>query len=116
MGNYGENDFSQELLQNCRAVVQFAREHGKVPAMCEVGPRGGSQNLDGNFARHWWSSTFLEPIKNDEDCSRIAWAMTWANTNPDTYWIPLEGQPSHFGFQTMANEGTALFGGEFALP
>lgn len=115
--HYGtEDSFAPELLESCRLSTAFAFTHGKVPAICEFGRSEGSENLDSSIAAQWWDKNFLGPVKNDESCKNVAFALTWANRSPQSYWVPLQGQPSYDGFVSFHQNKATLFAGDFSLP
>jgi len=114
--HYGtKDDFHVDLLDSCRISTAFASTHGKVPAICEVGRHGGSENLD-TAAATWWDKHFLGPVRSDESCKRTAFALTWANRSPESYWVPLQTQASYEGFKNFHQNSGTLFAGDFSLP
>ena len=92
--HYGPDDYHAALISDCEAVVGFAQSRGKVPAICESGVKGGTQNT--NKVRvcglpifllcamvllrsylplpqsGWWTEDFLDPIAASSGCSRVA--------------------------------------------
>ena len=54
-------------------VAGLADERGKVPAWTEFGPYEGTEPDS-----HWFTSV-LGALKADQNASRIAWMLTWAN-------------------------------------
>lgn len=114
--HYGtKDDFHEDLLESCRWTTAFANTHGKVPAICEFGRTKGSENLD-TAAATWWDKKFLGPVKNDESCKSVAFALTWANRSPESYWVPLAGQASYQSFKAFHENKGTLFAGDFSLP
>lgn len=114
--HYEPNDFHKALLDDCGLAVRFAASHGKVPAICEAGPKSGAQTLNSATAATWYDRDFLEPVVGDEACSRVAWFLTWRNSGNDSYWVPLAGQPSYPGFSKFHQSKSTLFAGDFRLP
>jgi len=107
----GDGTFEAGLRSDCDAVVAFADSRGKVAAICESGFRGGSQNAGDPS---WWNVSFLETVLGDASCARgITYMQTWTNSAPDSYWVPLPGQPTAHGFAEMAESGNVLFATEF---
>jgi len=51
----------------------LADERGRVPAWTEFGPYEGTEPDS-----HWFTSV-LGALKADQNASRIAWMLTWAN-------------------------------------
>ena len=76
----------------------------------------GTENLKPATAGKWWDKHLLGPVKNDASCSRVAWMLTWANRSPDSYWVPLKGQPAYDGFAAFHSNNGTLFAGDFELP
>merc|ERR1711865_1239242 len=83
--HYGNDDFSDLLVQDCEAVADFAQRHGKVPAICEYGVKNGVQNTQ---IADWHTRVFLTPVLASPACRNIPFAMTWRNMAPDSYWVP----------------------------
>ena len=75
--SYDETEGGQEWLRSVTAdlaaVVGLADERGKVPAWTEFGPYEGTEPDP-----HWFTSV-LGALKADQNASRIAWMLTWAN-------------------------------------
>ena len=75
--SYDETGNGQEWLRSVTAdlatVVKLADAHGKVPAWTEFGPYEGTEPDP-----HWFTSV-LGALKADQNASRIAWMLTWAN-------------------------------------
>jgi hypothetical protein len=110
--HYTQDGSLDSILSDCNIVVDFAQAHGKVPAICETGISGGTQNLKGTKATTWWKD-LLDSIKKDPKCPRISWLLTWTNAKPSAYWVPLEGQPAHAGFKAFHEDDATLFAGDF---
>lgn len=110
--HYGPNDFHEDLLKDCDHVVTFAQQHQKVPAICEFGVADGSQETK---IASWFKSAFLDPVMKSDKCRRIAYALTWANRSPESYWVPLPAQKLYPGFKAMAESGHIIFAGDSRL-
>lgn len=98
---YGSNDFSSSLVQNCKIVVEFANARNKVAALTEFGVSNGIQNTSLNS---WFTSAFLNPIKNDPIAKQIAFALTWRNGDANHHWVPLPGDVTYLSFLNMYND------------
>ena len=116
--NYGAtDDFAADtLVADAELVARFAAEHGKVPAICETGRAKGVQNLNTSSAPSWWTAQVLAPLLGSEAGRRMAFLLTWRNSKPDSYWVPLPGQPAFPGFTAFAENSATLFAGDFASP
>merc|ERR1712232_1318636 len=90
----------------------FAAEHGKVPAICEYGVKGGVQNT---AIADWHTRAFLKPVLGSAACRNISFAMTWRNTAPDSYWVPLPGNLTYPSFKELYESPHTLFAGDFGL-
>lgn len=110
--HYGFNDFHEGLVADCEAVVQFAAEHGKIPAICEYGVSEGIQNTD---IADWHMSSFLQPIVESHACLNISWAMTWRNRSPNRYHVPLLGNRTYASFVDMFASPHTIFAGDSRL-
>jgi len=116
--NYGATDAfaADALVADAELVARFAAVHGKVPGICEFGRAKGVQNLNATSAGAWWTDQVLAPLLGSEAGRRMPFALTWRNSEPDSYWVPLPGQPSHPGFKAFAESPATLFAGDFVPP
>jgi mannan endo-1,4-beta-mannosidase len=110
--NYGPDDYSKALIQDCEAVVDFSNVRGKVPAICESGVRQGTENTN---ISSWFVSAFLNPILASSTCSHIAFTYTWRNSKPNSYWVPLPGQTSFNSFVEFERSPHTIFAGDQLL-
>ena len=67
------DEWIRSVTDDLAMVARLADERGKVAAWTEFGPYERS-----NPGPHWFTSV-LDPVKGDEDASRIVWMLTWAN-------------------------------------
>eukprot|EP00618_Florenciella_parvula_P006778 CAMPEP_0119478012 /NCGR_PEP_ID=MMETSP1344-20130328/7948_1 /TAXON_ID=236787 /ORGANISM="Florenciella parvula, Strain CCMP2471" /LENGTH=511 /DNA_ID=CAMNT_0007512153 /DNA_START=206 /DNA_END=1742 /DNA_ORIENTATION=- len=104
---YGTTKYSQELKEDAHAIVPFADEHYKVPALAETGYYQGT--MQNTYDADWWMDSFLKPIVENEYLSRIAYTITWTDYAEDCYWIPLEGDYTYDGFVRMSKSENVLF-------
>jgi hypothetical protein len=63
----------------------------------------------------WYISAFLGPVLNSSTCSEIAFAYTWRNSAPDSYWVPLPGQDAYPGFKRFSQSSSTIFAGDPVL-
>jgi mannan endo-1,4-beta-mannosidase len=118
MDSYDEdNDFTDHFISGCELVVSFAEAHGKIPAVCEYGIKGGMQNSNN---AHFHTEAFLNPILRSKSCQRLAYTNTWNNgpfwrpPGPHIgkkliYWVPTKGQPDFDDFLALhASKHTLL--------
>ena len=117
--HYGkDSNMFAELLADCRLAVDFAQARGKIPAICEAGVRGGSQNTQLTD----WFSRLLDTITGDDKCKRVAYMLTWSEGPlfipphstriSHTYWVPIEGDPLAHDFRRFALSNSTVFAGE----
>lgn len=92
--NYGVDNFSEELIANCRLVVEFAQKNNKVAAITETGVRKGIQNT---LLANWYVDALLNPLKNDSIAKKVAYVVTWTNSKKHR-WIPLKNDIHYKGF------------------
>lgn len=111
---YGKDDdnLKEDIVQDCSHVATFAEQHKKVPAICEFGIAHGNQE---SKKASWFKTDFLDPVMQSDKCRRIAYALTWANTSPESYWVPLPEQTLYPGFKAMAESGHVIFAGDSRL-
>lgn len=88
------NAFTHGLLADCGLAARFAARHGKVLALCEFGWADGLGKADPADADRFYMESFLTPVGTSDACRRVAWALTWRNSDPDSYWVSLPGQPA----------------------
>ncbi len=91
---YGKDDFSQQLIEDCRLVVDLAEKHHKVAAITEFGISNGIENTK---IHDWYIKCFLDPIMNDSLARKVTYAVTWAN-RPLHAWVPVPGDIHYEGF------------------
>eukprot|EP01079_Euglenida_sp_SAG-EU17-18_P002979 gene2979-3548_t len=103
----GDGNFSSSLKDCCLMVAQLAASRGKVPAIAEFGYKHGSQNITASGA-DWFMSRFLSPIQGMQGPLRMAYAMTWTNSDRG-YWVPLRNQTAHRGFYEFYKSNSTLF-------
>lgn len=107
---YDKDEKLKTLLRdNARLVSIWAQENNKVPAITEFGIRQGLQNSNSS---DFFMNGFLNQFKNDEIGKNVAFALTWMNTSPESYWTPLPGQPNHNSFLNFYHDSTTLFLGD----
>lgn len=49
---------------------------------------------------------------NSSTCTEIAFAYTWRNSAPDSYWVPLPGQDAYPGFKQFSQSPSTIFAGD----
>ncbi|MCX6327761.1 MAG: sulfatase-like hydrolase/transferase [Bacteroidia bacterium] len=94
------------VIDGARLVCEWAKTSHKVPAMTEIGIKNGIQNSTSN---DWFMSGFLNLFKNDAAGKDIAYVLTWMNTSPTSYWVPLPGQPNYNSFVNFYNDPFTYF-------
>lgn len=96
------------LLADCREVVKFAKEKGKVPVIAETGITGGIQDVTDPL---WFMNNFTEVIFGDSEglCSEVAYALTWINQHRKDYWVPIGGDVTWPGFKKFYESSFSLF-------
>ena len=98
---YGPDNYSDELLENCRLVVNLAKTKNKVAAITETGVRKGLKNTT---IENWYIKCLLHPIKNDSIARNIAYMVTWSSN-----WIPAPGELNHAGFKKFYEDEFTWF-------
>lgn len=106
MDIYGNNQALKQLLvDGCRFINSWAKKANKIPAITEIGIKKGLQN---SASDDWFMSEFLNLIKNDKT-TQAAYALTWKNTSPNSYWTPLPGQAGYASFVNFYKDPYTLF-------
>lgn len=65
------------FLSNLEKLTDYAVEHNKIAAITEIG--GGNQYPEG--FPEFWTKHVLNPLKKNVKASRVAWMMTWYNSD-----------------------------------
>ncbi len=101
----------KDMIKGLEDAVDFAAAHGKVAAFTETG-----YGTSGEIAYHtedpdWWTSSVLEPILANEKASRIAWVLTWVNSDWSGPYTPTANSPeaSKAAFRQFYEHPATLF-------
>lgn len=105
------NDFSSDILEDCRATVNFSLANGMVAVIGETGIDDGIQNIASSNLSNWYYDNFTKVISGDEWnlCNKISYALTWENYSPNLYWVPLEGEPLIDGLTNSYSSRHTMF-------
>lgn len=103
---YAADYFGEGLLAQCQFAVSFAYAHDKVAALTEFGYRNGLHHA---VAPNWFTSEFLDLIRQDPIASHLAWALTWRNDHPGHHWVPLPGDITHGSFLALYEDSFTAF-------
>lgn len=99
------------LTTALEAVVDLARDRGKVAALTEFGIDGGL-SASRSPVEHWFTRSFLTPLRQSAKASYIAYAMTWRNARPDHCFVPYPLHPGASGFKAFCDDPLVLLDGE----
>ena len=103
---YEQGDFSCELIKSAELCYNFANKNGKIAAITEFGVSKGLQNTD---ISDWYMSAFLELIKSNFFGQKMTYAVTWMNSDNNSYWIPTNGDLTYDGFVSFYNDPYSIF-------
>lgn len=87
--------FYHKLSSSLDVVYNIAKEHGKIPALTEIGYRSletengyyeGLAPID-NTVKDWFTET-LDAITSTEGGRRLSYMLVWANFSDTQFWIP----------------------------
>lgn len=87
--------FYHKLSSSLDVINNFAKEHGKIPALTEIGYRSletengyyeGLAPID-NTIKDWFTET-LDAITSTEGGRRLSYMLVWANFSDTQFWIP----------------------------
>ena len=119
---YGEGNprihwFSvEDMVSLLEELTDFAAEHGKVAAFTETG-----YDTWGEIAYHkdqpdWWTRSVLDPILASEKARRIAWVLTWINSDWSGPYAPCSDstEESKAAFRSFHKNSVTLFQSEVA--
>ena len=56
----------------------------------------------------WYYSQFASALSHG-NCSKMAYALTWINSNPESYWLPISGQVGMPGVNRMHADPLVAF-------
>ena len=93
-------EYNEYMAANCGMVRSIAHEKGAIPTISETGISGG---YAGQVNQLWYYDEFAQTMSQG-NCSKFAYALTWINSNTDSYWLPLHGQIGYKGVQLMAED------------
>lgn len=102
--HYYDTDVAS-LTRAVAITVQNAIEHGKVPALTEFGMRDGLTEMT---PADWFSRNFFDPLIDDANTSRIAYALAWRNARPDHCFVPYPGHQTADDFKRICDDGRLL--------
>lgn len=94
------------LVANARLVVEFAEANDKVAALTEFGVSGGIQFADNP---DWFTTVFLQPLKEDSIARKLAYAHTWRNDRANHHWVPLPDEATHPDFVAFYEDEFTVF-------
>ncbi|MDQ8204965.1 glycosyl hydrolase [Pelagicoccus sp. SDUM812003] len=106
----------EQMVDLLEQMTDFAAERGKVVALTETG-----YDTQGDIAYHteqpdWWTRSVLEPILASEKARRIAWVLTWINSDWSGPYAPTANSPqaSQEAFRAFHAHPVTLFQNEVA--
>lgn len=90
--------FFKDLVKSLSVVNEFAMDHGKIPALTEIGFRTLDGLSDGYFEGFApsgnkyvnWFTELLDCVCSSEDGQRLAYMLTWSNFSDTQFWVPYE--------------------------
>ena len=103
---YDTNDFHQELINNTRLVVEFAKENNKISTISEFGVRDGTQNTN---IESWWMSAVYDPIYNDSEARYVAYMTSWQDLSTSMWWTPLPTNVTYTSFVQLHKQKNILW-------
>ena len=92
----------ERLVTNCRIPAQLAAEKGKIAALTETGRMG----LD---LPHWFTAGLLNPLKDHNLISGIAYALVWRNASVEHHFAPYKEHSSVPDFLTFYEDEVTVF-------
>lgn len=103
---YGDDaEIKSLLIKSGRFVTSWAKRKNKISAITEIGIKKGLQN---SRIKDWFMNGFLDILKNDPSI-KMAYMLTWRNSSPQSYWVPLNGQPNYGSFINFYKDPYTLF-------
>jgi len=106
-GGYGHEDGVAKLTEYLVWMVEQAEARGKIPALTETGQENCLADAD------WYTNQLLAAITGHPTAQRIAYLLTWRNSNNATdrqnhFYTPYPGHPAEADFVTFVNHPLIL--------
>lgn len=97
---------ARQLTRVAEVVVRAAEARGKIPALTEVGARGG---LNGpGIGADWVVESLIAPLSKSPTASRIAYALAWRNASAEHCFLPYPGHRGSPSFETLCNDARVV--------
>jgi len=95
-------------------AVSVAEARGKVAAITEFGIQGtlGDPAVD---AERWFSQSFLLPLTRSATASRIAYALTWRNSDEKHFFVPFPGHVAAADFRRVCDHPSVVLEDDLPL-
>lgn len=106
----------EDMVSVLAQTVRFAEQRGKVAAFTETGFDTINDISYHETQPDWWTRSVLEPILADADARRIAWILTWINSDWSGPYVPFidSPAPSKEAFKSFHAHPVTLFQAEVA--
>ena len=91
------------FIGHVEASVALADSLGKVAAVTEIGDRDALQ------INKWHTKVVLDPIKQNELASKIAYLSTWRNESIEHHFAPFPGHSSEIDFLEFYSDTSTIF-------
>ncbi len=101
----GHVNFPDRVVDDCRIVVEFAEQRGKVAAIAETGVKNGLANTQDNS---WYINKFFQPVMMDSIARKVSYMLVWKNTSSE-YWIPLPRDRHYEAFKIFYDDPYTTF-------
>jgi mannan endo-1,4-beta-mannosidase len=103
---------ASELVRVAEVVVRVAEKRGKIPALTEVGARGGlnAAGIDAD----WVLASLVGPLAKSPIASRIAYALAWRNASADHCFLPYPGHAGARSFESLCNDARVVLENDLA--
>ncbi len=105
LNNYCDFSYDETIgrgIHQLANLTSFAQSINKISALTETGQ-------EGLHKRNWWTTSLLNPIKNDPLARNVSWIMTWKNTSKDSYFTPFPYSSSVRDFIQFESDSTTYF-------
>jgi len=91
------------FIGHVESTVLLADSLNKVAAITEIGDRNALE------INNWHTRVVLDPIKENEIASKIAYIATWRNANTEHHFAPYPGHKSELDFLDFYSDTTTVF-------
>ena len=107
---------ADSYIEDLKACISVAQEKNKIAALTEIGTFGKRRTpvsgINDTDIPAWWTSRVLEPLRQNDLFSQIAFIYGWANWGTYQYHVPYPGSPQADTFKLFLEAPEILLLGD----